>query len=345
MARRRDRATIFRLFAVLAVLLLALAACSGANSDDDDDSSDSGATAATAAGVNEASGGAEAPADENRLADGRQEGAEEESAGGDVAHSDSDSGSGETRPIIYQSDPDNRLVIRTAQLTITVNDVGQATAWVRDVANQTSGYVFGASTYMQEDDQYSQITIKVPADQFDNVVNQINTAPFVVTVDREETSSQDVSAEFVDNEARLGALERTQERYLALLAEADNIDAIIRIETELTDIRSQIEQIKGRQQYLQEMTAFSTISVTFQPENGEPIDDEEDDGFMARVFGDSWDRASGVIEGVLATTVTLGIVLIAVAPFLLIAYFLYRLYRRRQEETIQPVAQQPSADA
>lgn len=340
MACRRDRAMILRFFAVLAILLLALAACSGGGGDDDDDSSDGGGQVAEDAGVNEASGGAEAPAD------GGQEGAETESDGGDVARSDTDTSGGEIRPIIYQSDPDNRLVIRTAQLTITVNDVGQATAWVRDVANQTGGYVFGASTYMQEDDQYSQITIKVPADQFDNVVNQINTAPFVVTVDREETSSQDVSAEFVDNEARLGALEQTQERYLALLADADNIDAIIRIETELTDIRSQIEQIKGRQKYLQEMTAFSTISVTFQPENGEPIDDEEDeDTFIARVFGDSWDRASGVIEGLLATTVTLGIVLIAVAPFAVIVYLLYRLYRRRQEEPIQPVAQQPSADA
>lgn len=215
-------------------------------------------------------------------------------------------------------------------LSLTVEDVAQGSIWLRDLAARKGGFVFSSNTYVRDESEFAQITIRVPADQLDSTVQELREHDLVVQVDSEESTSQDVSQEFVDNEARLEALEETQRRFLALLSEADDVEGILRIESELTIIRSQIETIKGRQNYLEQMTAHSTVTVTMHGEDSavETLE-AEDDGFLARIFGDSWDSASGVIEDLLTGTLTIGIIALVALPIALVLYVIGRvLYRR-----------------
>jgi hypothetical protein len=230
--------------------------------------------------------------------------------------------------LIAQTNPIDRHVIRQASLTLKVGDVEQALVWVRDLAGQRGGFVFGSSSYIEEGFEYAQITIRVPSDQFDNVMGELRGAPFVVNVEREESSSEDVSAEYVDNESRLKALEATELRMLELLSQAEDIDEILRVEYELNNIRAQIETIKGRQQYLDEMTAFSTISVYLQPDAPEAQPDDDEDNLIARVLDSTWNNAEEFLEGLLVFTLTAGIVILALSPFAVAGWLVYRLVRR-----------------
>lgn len=236
--------------------------------------------------------------------------------------------------LIAQTNPIDRHVIRQAQLTLKVGDVEQALVWVRDLAGQRSGFVFGSTSYIEEGYEYAQITIRVPSDQFDGVMAALRGAPFVVNVEREESSSEDVSAEYVDNESRLKALEATELRLLELLTQAEDIDEILRVEYELNNVRAQIETIKGRQQYLDEMTAFSTISVYLQPDAPGAQPDEDSDNLIARVLDSTWNNAEDFLEGLLVFTLTAGIVVLALSPFGVLAWFVYRLVRRRMSRPV-----------
>ncbi len=231
----------------------------------------------------------------------------------------------------------DRFIIRSSQLTLTVEDVGDATVWVRDLATRRQGFVFSSSSYTEEMHQYAQVTIRVPAEQFDGTLSELQSAPFVVQVEREESSSQDVSAEYVDNESRLTALEETERRYLTLLSEADTIDEILRVEYELNTIRTEIESIQGRQNYLDEMTAYSTISVTLQPEAGlASLPDGDNTGFFGTIFGDAWDTSEGVLQAVLTVSLTAGIVGLVLLPFAVAGYLLFRLARSRFRRPASP---------
>ena len=222
-----------------------------------------------------------------------------------------------------------RLVIRTAQITLTVDDVVAATASVRNLATSRSGFVFSSTTYTQRDQQFAQLTLRVPADHFDDTISKLRAAPWVLEILREESTSQDVSAEYVDNESRLTALEETQRRYLALLADASTIESILRLESELTKVRSQIETIKGRQSYLGELTAFSTITLSLRPTDAVEETEDPDDGFsLARIFQDAWDRSSGALARLAETIVVLGIFGLFITPFGILAYIGYRFVRR-----------------
>ena len=231
----------------------------------------------------------------------------------------------------------DRLVIRTATITLTVEDTLDATASVRNIAMAKSGFVFSSTTYVEQERQYAQLTLRVPADRFDETISELRGAPWVNEVTREESSSQDVSAEFVDNESRLAALEETQRRYMALLADAETIESILRLESELTNVRSQIESIKGRQNYLSEMTAFSTITVTLRPVDAVEEEEPDDEFSIARIFESAWDRSTGALEGIAEVVIVLAIFAAFFAPLAALAYFGYRIIRklvaREREET------------
>lgn len=220
----------------------------------------------------------------------------------------------------------DRLVIRTAQITISVDDTLGATGSVRNLATTKGGFVFSSTTYTENDQEYAQLTLRVPAERFDETIADLRSAPYVTDVEREESSSQDVSAEFVDNESRLTALEETQRRYLSLLSEADTVDELLRLETELTDVRSQIETIKGRQNYLSEMTSFSTITVTLRPDN---VEEDPDDGMaVTRIFDSAWERSIGALAGLAEAVIVIAIFAAFFVPLSIGVYALYKAARR-----------------
>jgi hypothetical protein len=78
-----------------------------------------------------------------------------------------------------------------------------------------------------------------------------------------------VTEEYTNLEAQLRNLEATETELLALLTEVrenrGKAEEILAIYDKLTQIRSQIEQLKGRQQYLATMSAMATITVEVQP--------------------------------------------------------------------------------
>jgi hypothetical protein len=312
---RATRARHVAFFVIIALLTTMLVACGG-NSDDDGDSASDVMPAAAAT----ESGGATAPTGESASEPGQMV-----STDGDVS----------TGGALQQGEGWQQRIIRTANVTLSVVDdqggVGNALESVRLMATAKGGYVFSSSSYVEQERQFAQITIQVPVDQFDATMNELRSAPFVDEVVREESSSQDVSEEYVDNESRLNALQETQRRFLALLSEAETIEDILRLEQELTDLRAQIETIQGRQNYLDQVTSFSTISVALQP-SGVTVRPQtaDSDGFsLTSIAERAWDHSSGVIEALLVVAITLAIVGTAILPFALIVWFAYRVYRNR----------------
>jgi hypothetical protein len=67
-------------------------------------------------------------------------------------------------------------------------------------------------------------------------------------------------------QSRLSNLEATQARIQSFLEDAKTVDEALRINQELAAIEAQIEEVKGRMNYLSDRSAFSTITVTLSPE-------------------------------------------------------------------------------
>ena len=124
------------------------------------------------------------------------------------------------------------------------------------------------NAYIQEDSEgkswdrvYRNVTVRIPNTHFDAFIADISTG--ISFFDQKQITSQDVTEEFVDLNARLKAKKTLEERYLQLLHKAVKVSEIIEIERELSAIREEIEAKEGGLKYLQHRVSYSTITVNF----------------------------------------------------------------------------------
>lgn len=108
---------------------------------------------------------------------------------------------------------------------------------------------------------FRKLIIRIPSQKFD--VFMTNITKGVRFFDTKEITSEDVTAEYIDINARLNAKKTLENRYLELLKKATKVTEMLEIETQLSLIREEIEAKQASLNYLQNRVAFSTITIEF----------------------------------------------------------------------------------
>jgi hypothetical protein len=196
---------------------------------------------------------------------------------------------------------EERMIVRTGNMSLVVEDISQTVEDITQMSLAFGGYVVSSYISGEEEDMRGWITFRVPDDKFETALEQLR--DMAVKVESEQTYSQDVTEEYIDLQARLGNAEATEQQYLALLDKAEEIEDILDIYDYLSRIRSTIEQLKGRIQYLEQTTSTSLIEVSLEPEEA--------------VVGGGW-SALGVLKAAARGLVTAGKVLGTIVIWLLI---------------------------
>ncbi len=159
---------------------------------------------------------------------------------------------------------DERMIARNGNMSLVVEDVTQAMEAITQLAASHDGYVVSSSVSGEEEGMRGWISIRVPDESFAQALASIR--ELAVRVEEESTSSQDVTEEYIDLGARLKNAEATEQEFLVLLDKAEDVEDILRIYESLSRVRQDIEQIKGRMQYLERTSSMSLISVYLRPE-------------------------------------------------------------------------------
>ena len=159
---------------------------------------------------------------------------------------------------------EERMIVRNGEMSLVVEDVVAARDEVAQLALRFNGYVVSSRISGEEQEMRGYISIRVPDDQFEQALAELR--ELAVRVTSESTSSRDVTEEYIDLEARLKNAEATESQYLTLLEKAKEVEDILRIYDSLSRVRNEIEQIKGRMQYLERTSSMSLVSVNLEPE-------------------------------------------------------------------------------
>lgn len=152
-----------------------------------------------------------------------------------------------------------RMIVRTAAISLVVNDVAIAQDRVATLAEHLGGYVVSSKRWKERERLFGIITIRVPAEDFREAMAALR--GMAVDVTHEDISAQDVTEEYVDLSAKLKNLEATEQELLRLMEKAEDVDDILDIQKELSKTRGEIEQTQGRMQYLERTSATSLIQV------------------------------------------------------------------------------------
>jgi len=109
----------------------------------------------------------------------------------------------------------DRMIIRTANMQLVVDDVRDTIDKITGLAQNQQGYVVNSSSWKEGERVVGQITIRVPSADFDYAMSILRS--MAVEVNSETTSAQDVTEEYVDLEATLRNLEATEAQLLKLM--------------------------------------------------------------------------------------------------------------------------------
>jgi len=157
-----------------------------------------------------------------------------------------------------------RMIVRTGDISLVVEDVINARDDIAQLALRFDGYVVSSQISGEEEDMRGWISIRVPDEKFEQALAELR--DLAVRVKSESTYSQDVTEEYIDLQSRLKNAEATEQQYLALLEKATDVEDILNIYKSLSQVRQEIEQIKGQMQYLERTSSMSLISVYLEPE-------------------------------------------------------------------------------
>ena len=173
-------------------------------------------------------------------------------ARGDLLESISESEQPQTQLVT-----DRRIIIREVDMDLVVEDIQVAIDRIADIAVDAGGWVVDSSRYSLH---RGGVSIRVPAELLDAAIDDLRRMARKVQV--EQTSSRDVTDEYVDLEARLRNEQVAEAALLALLERADSVEAALDVRRDLRIVQGEIESISGRIKFLEETSAFSLIRVT-----------------------------------------------------------------------------------
>jgi hypothetical protein len=158
-----------------------------------------------------------------------------------------------------QTEMPSRMIIKTGWLNLVVKDVLDTAKKIAKFAEENGGWVVSSNISEYEKVPSGSITVRVPAGKFEEAKDYFRS--LAVRVTNESIQSQDITEEYVDLQSRLRNLESAESQLLELMKRTGKVSEILEVHRELTNVRQQIEQIKGRMQYLEQSVKMSSITV------------------------------------------------------------------------------------
>ncbi|HWO08397.1 MAG TPA: DUF4349 domain-containing protein [Polyangiaceae bacterium] len=152
-----------------------------------------------------------------------------------------------------------RMLDIEAHLTLQVPSVTRAAAELRRLTLASDGDVVEESIQDTSSSARGQLTLRVPTQAAEDVLRKVEAVGSVIS---RQVTARDVGKQYYDATLRLANLGWSLARFEQILARANSVDEILRVEQEISRVRGQIEQIKGELRYLTDRTARATIHVS-----------------------------------------------------------------------------------
>lgn len=152
-------------------------------------------------------------------------------------------------------------IIKTGNIKFETNDLGETYNQMISAVKKHNAIIQNDTEGKEYGSVFRKIIVRVPSKNFDLFLSDISKG--VSYFDNKEISSQDVTEEYIDIDARLKAKKILEARYLELLKKANKVSEMLEIEAQLSAIREEIEAKEGQLRYMQSQVSMSTINIEF----------------------------------------------------------------------------------
>jgi len=231
---------------------------------------------------------------------------------------------GNTRVVMMQEPPArNKLqkMIRRADVRMQVDDYVKTSKLINTKLKNYQAYITDGTEERAGENLENTLQIRVDNNKFSQLLDDLLEES--IYLERKNITVEDVTEEYIDNDARLKTKQKVEQRYLDLLTKAKNVKDILQIEEQLSTIREEIEAKQARLRYLAHQISYSTINLNYYEKIA--VAQSPENNFVSRIATSlkiGWNSLVSVV-----------ITLISLWPLLIIgllaAIWMAKTYRKR----------------
>ncbi|MEM9347317.1 MAG: DUF4349 domain-containing protein [Planctomycetota bacterium] len=223
-----------------------------------------------------------------------------------------------------------RKIIFNANIRLVVDEFEGVSKAVSSLAKKHGGFIASSNIHGSEGEPRSgNWTLRIPSQNFDSFLDGSKGLGQVRSLSQD---SKEVTAEYVDLEARVRNLKAEEERLHKHLDESTrSLKDILEVEQQLARVRGEIERIQGRLNVLKDLTALSTVTLSIEEIKDYIPEPTEEPGFATQVTR-TWSDSLGGVSAFFtsASLFVVGFVpwLVVILPLSLVAWLVFKRVRR-----------------
>ena len=164
--------------------------------------------------------------------------------------------------------PVERKIIRTSSLEMVVQHPANVADEIATMAQGLGGYLVSSEGGGQNATS-GTLTIRLPSARFEEARAAIR--KLGVRVESEKVEAEDVTRQFVDQEASLRNLKAEESQYLAILRQAGTVKDMLNVTEQLSEVRGQIEQQQAEFNALSRQVETVALTISLRTEVQAPI--------------------------------------------------------------------------
>ncbi len=211
----------------------------------------------------------------------------------------------------------SKKIIKRGNVSIDVgqSDFLKSFSGIQALAKSFGGYVKDASYTTLKNNYSGSISVMVPQDKFDVFLNSLERFGKIENI---SVSAEDVSGEYVDLESRLKVLETQRTLLLSWLDEAKTISDMLNIRSQLQNVETQIETIKGRMKYIDFHSSYSEVYIN--------LNRARQISFISSYLSDMLNRAG---RGIVYSFGFFILLIAYLTPYIILLIVIYLVWKRK----------------
>jgi hypothetical protein len=227
--------------------------------------------------------------------------------------------------------PTAPMIEQTASLSIVANNYDEASSAIEKLAKAHGGYIEKLEGHSQSGSSRSlSASLRVPANQLDAFLADLRRLGHI---ESDPLTNEEVSAQYVDLQARLKVAQATERRLVELLgARTGRLEDLLDVERELARVRSEVESMQGESALMLHQVSYATVQVELSEEYHQKLHSDSSLGTKLRnAFVTGLKNLQDAILGILIFFLNYGLTIVFWLAIILIpAWLLRRFFQRRR---------------
>lgn len=151
-------------------------------------------------------------------------------------------------------------LIYTIHMEMETTEYDTLLADIRAKVDTLGGYIENSEISGSEErnNRSASLTIRIPAEKRNELTETVKTE---ANVTYSSESARDVTLEYVDTQSRIDSLRTEQKTLLELLEKAEDIDTVLAIQNQLTEVRYELQSYESQLKVMENQVTYSTFYV------------------------------------------------------------------------------------